>query len=726
MRKILAVVGAGLLWAPALMGEPAPEHLVAVPRLETAPRIDGRIEPGEWAGAALLDDFTQLQPDEGAPPTDPTRVYVGYDPRHLYVGVRCFDREADRIVANAMDRDGELINEDSVKLVFDTYLDKKNGFLFAVNPLGVQVDALVRNEGDEINYAWDGIWDVRTSRDGDGWTAEIVIPFRTLRFSQESEQSWGFNVERVIAARREYLIWKKIVRYTGTDPMSKISQFGQLTALRDLEQGRSFDLKPYVLARATQGDTLGEGLSFDAGLDVKTQITSNLVADLTYNLDFAEAEADQQQVNLTRFPLFFPEKRDFFLEGANLFYLGERPDGLRSPDRIFFFSRRIGLTDDGSREIPVLGGAKISGKLGQRTGLGFLNLTTEEFSFTDRDGDRQLTPRANYTALRLKQDVLEKSSLGFMWLNKQVDGDLDNSGLAVDWDFGLGDLRSGGYYAQTSTPGGPGTGWAGSADVLWDSRYAFLKASYTDISDDFDPQMGFFTRTGIREYRGSMTFTPRPKFWNLRDIFILDDFSYITDQDGELESRNNRFEVDLQWKNFVVVAMKVFDNTEVLETGFEVDPGITIPAGRYDFRNYFLGAQTIPSKAVFGFIQLSGGEFYDGDFSRFLVGSRIRPVGGLFTRVSWEHTEVDLPAGDFTVDLVSLRVIYSFTPRLSTRTFIEWNREDNLTANFLLRWIYKPGASIYLAYDEYEDLAELPGVARIHDRSLIAKMTFLF
>jgi Domain of unknown function (DUF5916)/Carbohydrate family 9 binding domain-like len=717
--------GSLLLAALPAVAEPADPYLVTVPVLDPAPKIDGTMSPGEWDGAVLLDRFQQLAPDEGAPATEPTEVRLGYDAKNLYVGVRCFDSQADQIVANAMDRDGELINEDSVKMVFDTFLDNKNGFYFAVNPLGVEVDALLRNEGDEVNYAWDGVWDVRTSRDDGGWTAEIVIPFHSLRFPKSEDQTWGFNFERVMATRREYLIWKPVIRYAATDPLHKVSQYGRLTGLHGLEQGRSFDLKPYGLLRANRGDTVGHNVTFDAGLDFKSQLTSNLVADLTYNLDFAEAEADQQQVNLTRFPLYFSEKRDFFLEGANLFFIGERPDGLRNPDRIFFFSRRIGLSDDGSQQIPVLGGAKISGKLGQKLGLGFLNLTTDDLSYSDRDGERQLAPQTNYTVLRLKQDVLEKSSIGIMGLNKAVDGGPDNSGAAVDWDFGFGDVRTGGYYAQTSTDNGP-AGHAANADVLWDSRFAFLRAEYTDVSDDFDPEMGFFSRTGIKEYRGVLTFTPRPKIWNLRDVYIINDFYYVTNQQDQLDTRVDHFEIDLQWKNFVVVSIKAFDNTEVLDSDFEIHPGVIVPAGRHDYQNYFLGAQTIPSKPYFGFVQLRFGEFYDGDYHTSLFGARIRPVRGMFARIAWEHDDINLPAGDFTVDLYSLKLIYSFTPRLSTRTQIEWNRQDNVTANFLLRWIYKPGASVYLAYNEFDDLSDLGATVHVDDRSLIAKVGFLF
>ncbi|HEX9730868.1 MAG TPA: DUF5916 domain-containing protein [Thermoanaerobaculia bacterium] len=724
MKRIVAL--AALFWlGAALDGQEPSRFVVTAPRLSSAPTIDGNLDEQAWSEAAALDSFTQLEPTEGAPASEATEVRIGYDAKTLYVAVRCHDSQ--KVTSVLMDRDGELANEDSVQIVLDTFLDKRSGFLFAVNPLGAQFDALVRGEGEEVNFSWDGIWTSATARDGGGWSAELAIPFRTVRFPAAEEQTWGLNVQRTVISKREYTLWKPIDRYSSGLALFKLSQAGELKGLRDLEQGRRFDLKPYVAVRGESNSEAGDDTSLDAGIDVKKNLTSELVLDLTYNLDFAEAEADNQQVNLSRFKLFFPEKRDFFLEGSSLFYFGERPDYLKSPERIFFFSRQIGLTADARQEIPVLGGAKVAGKVGGFD-LGFLNLTTEELTYRDRDGEERFEPETNYTVLRVKRDLFAGSSVGVMGLNKEVSGGPDNEGAGVDWDFALGkSVKTGGFLARTRTPGLEGEDWAAQTDLVFDSKYVFAKGAYTEVGEDFNPEMGFFTRTGVREYRGNVTFLPRPKIWKLRDMIILDDFTQITDREGELREQYNRAEVDLQWQNYVVLAMKYFSNVEVLDASFEIYPGVVIPPGRYDYSNYFVGIQSIPGKPFFAFGRILGGDLYDGTFNTYFVGARIRPLPGLFSRITYEHTDVKLPAGDFIAKLLSVKVIYSLSPRLSTRALLEWRNDDNLSVNAALKWTYKPGAAFYVVYDELQDLVDRPpGVPNVRDRSLIVKSTFFF
>ncbi len=725
MKKVIAVVALICLSWPLHAQETPSRYVVEGPAFPEPPKIDGHLREEVWEEAVLLKGFTQLEPEEGAPATEKTEVLIGYDERKLYVGVRCFVSEPGKIVSVVMDRDGNFFNEDSIRIVLDTFHDKKSGFLFAINPLGAQLDALVRGEGEQVNISWDGIWYSATVRSGDAWTAEIAIPFRTLRFPVAEIQTWGLNIQRTSIHNREYSLWKPTPRQG--DPLLRMSQAGELLGLRGLQPGRSFDVKPYLSARADRGDTLGEGTSFEVGIDVKKSITSELVLDLTYNLDFAEAEADNQQVNLTRFKLFFPEKRDFFLEGSNLFYFGERGDFIRGPERIFFFSRQIGLAADGLREIPVLGGAKVSGYAGG-LGIGLLNLTTEDFTYRDRAGDEQHEAETNFTVARLRKDILEKSSVGLMWLNKEVSGGADNSGVGVDWDFGLGPhIKTGGFVAQTSTDGLDGDDWAAVADFAWESEFFYTKSSYAEVGENFNPEMGFFPRVGIREYRSNVTFIPRPKVWGLRDILIFDDFTYVTDRDGNLESRFNRAEVDLQWKSYSTISFKFFDQVEVLDRPFEIHPGVVIAPGRYSFQNYFVGAQTIPGRPVFAFARIHVGDFYGGTFSTLFAGTRLRPAKGLVSKITFEHTDVKLPEGDFIVDLVSVYVVYSVSPRLSGRALVEWRRDDNLNANISIRWTYKPGAAFYLVYDEFRNLLERPaGVGKTTDRNVIAKMTFFF
>ncbi len=698
------------------------DYVVDVPLLSAAPTLDGHLDEAVWEEALLLDRFVQLDPDVGAPATERTEVRIGYDTRKLYLGVRCLYSEPDQIHAITMERDQRLLHDDTISFVLDTFLDRTSGYYFAVTPAGAQFDALVRRDGNDISPEWDGIWDVATSRTADSWTAEIAIPFRTLRFPQKEMQSWGFNIHRSVVFKRETLTWKPMERSLGILSAYRVGQAGELTGMRNLEQGRQLDIAPHVVASWEDSDG-DDDTSIDVGVDVKKNLTSELVLDLTYNLDFAEAEADYQQTNLTRFKLYFPEKREFFLEGANLFHFGERQDYQYSPDKLLFFSRRIGLTEDGQHKIPVLGGVKLSGQMGG-TGIGLLNLTTEDMTYTDAYGNRRVEPRTNYSVLRMRRGILDKSNVGFMWLNQEVDGGLDNSGAGIDWDLVFGDhVQSSGYFAKTETPGLEGEDWAGLVDVLWSSQKFFVRSAYSEIGEEFNPQMGFFTRLGIREYRTTMAYDLRPKKWNLRKIEMLEDFTYITDRSGNVESQFNRLSADIVWNNLIIVAVKIFNEIDVLKYNFEIHPGVIIPPGEYHFQHYFIGAQTIPSKPVFAFARIYGGEFYDGDSRSFFLGLRVRPGPRFRAQVTWEHNDIELPGGDFDIDLMRGRVAYSLSPRLSLRSLLQWKRDDNFDAQILGQWIYKPGSAFYVVYNEFRNLRLEP---HTRDRALILKLSYLF
>ncbi|MCP4657642.1 MAG: carbohydrate binding family 9 domain-containing protein [bacterium] len=725
MKKTIVVIL--MLVSVAARGrEEAPDYAVTAPLLSSAPTIDGRLDEPVWDEAALLDRFTQIDPEEGASATERTEVRIGYDRKKLYFGVRCYYSDPKDIVAITMERDARLLHEDSIQLILDTYLDRQDAFFFAVTALGAQHDAVVRNNGGEIDQGWDGIWQSITSRDEEGWSAEIAIPFRTLRFPQKEFHTWGFNILRSVVHKRENTVWKPLARAATMNSLFQVADAGELRGLEDIEQGRTFDVKPYVVARADRHSLEGRDTSFDGGIDVKKALTSNLALNLSYNRNFSEAERDQQRINLTRFPQYFAEKRDFFFGDANLFYLGERPDpGIKEADKIFFFSRRIGLTDDGRHAIPIVGGAEISGQIAG-TSVGLVNWTTDDHTYTDRSGVRQVS-QTNYTALRLRR-AFQESSVGLLWLNQDVAGGIDTHGTGVDWELGLTqNLRSGGFLAQTSTPGLDGADWAGMVDLVWTRPQTILKGSYAEIGEEFNPEMGFFPRRGIREWRGSVLFDLRPEMWNLRNIFLANDFIYITDRDGNVETQYNRLVTDFMWKNFVLVAFEFRDEIQGLKTNFRIHDEVVIPPGEYHFQHYFFGIQSIPAKPFFAYARLAGGEFYDGRFKTYFVGLRLRPIAGLTAQVEWEQTEVDLPAGEFEVQLTIGRFTYSVSPRLSFRGLVQWYRDDNFDAQVMFDWRYRPGASFYVVYDEFRDLTDSPRVdGRFRDRALIAKMGFFF
>ncbi len=735
MRFLLWLLLPGLVLAGAVSASAAAEETPQRQRLEarrlaTPPVIDGQLAEDEWEGAALLTGFTQLVPEEGEPATEKTEVHVGYDEENLYFGVRAYDSEPDKLVANIMTRDGEITYDDTVTIILDTFRDRQSGFLFTTSPLGVKVDALVRKEGEEVNLAWDGEWSCAASRDAAGYVAEIAIPFKTLRFAAAEEQVWGFNVSRSIARKREEVFWQPMTKDYGFYAAYTVSHFGELAGLRGIRQGRRYDLKPYLSVGKEEphSPSRDEEEILEAGLDLKIHLTSNLVVDLTLNTDFAEAEADVQVVNLTRFPLFFPEKRGFFLEGASLFYFGDRPEPYRLADNFFFFSRRIGLTADGSQKIPVLGGVKLTGEVG-KLGLGVLHLRTDEEELPGPGGTTFVEPETDFTVIRLRRAVLEKSSIGLLALNKDP-GTGSNRLVGADWDFALSDgLATGGYVIKSTTP--DFEDWAGSADVNWDSRKTRVRVAYTEIGKNFNDEMGFVPRLGIRKFRGDFNYNIWPEESRVRIAWLTYDIDYITDTDGELESRVQTVQANGFFQSSAGLSFKYFDNLEVLKVPFRIHRDVTIPPGSYSFDNFFFGFQTDYSRRAGGAGRFAAGDFYDGEFVQLFGSFVLRAVEGLLWFTHYQWTEVRLPAGDFIAELFEVELSYAkSSPDVSAVALYQWNREDNSFLRLVFKWVYRPESAVFVVYEDQRDLTGSldpfrPSIG-IPGRSLLVKTVFAF
>lgn len=719
---------------PVAPAEPAPvQPYVARPvRFDTAPVIDGRLDEPVWQTAAKLAGFQQIDPHEGAPASEPTEVFLGYDEDSLYIGARCYDSEPDKLVATVLTRDADIGYDDTLQVILDTFHDGRNGFLFATNPAGIQFDALVRSEGEQINLDWDGIWKVRTSQDSGGWLVEMSIPWRSLRFPNRPEQVWGFNVERNVARKRETSHWKPMQHSYGFYARYKLSQFGELTGLEGARQGSRFQFAPYVAAGGKQppGGGSTSGVS-DAGGDLKVTLTSNLVADLTYKTDFSETEADEADVNLTRSPLLFPEKRAFFLEGASLFYFGDRPLPHHSPDESFlFFSRRIGLTEDGLAEIPLLGGIKLTGQQGDYA-LGLLSLQTESTRRSDGFGGLIDEPRTTYSVLRLKRDLAGGSSLGVIGLSKDATAEQNRVG-GLDWDVALRpNLRTGGYFAKSSTPGVEGADWAGSADLYWDSRNLRFDYAYREIGEGFNDELGYILRTGVRHWRADNNVVLWPERGPFQQAWFTYDFDYITDRvTDQIQTRINNFQANAFFRSSAGISYKFYDELEVLTAPLEFKRGVVVPAGSYRFPHHFVGFQTDYTKPLGSAGRLAWGDYYDGHFLQAFGFVAYRPIPGLFTAVTYQQTKVDLKAGSFESDLFLGEVTYAFSPQLSIRTWLQWNREENLRTKLILGWEFRPGSKLYVVYQDIRSYVDFfnprqplfgtPG------RSLITKTVFLF
>jgi hypothetical protein len=717
----------------ALAAEPAAEpdskYVTRPAFLATPPVIDGKLDDAVWQTATRLGDFRQVEPRELEPATEPTDVYLGFDRDNLYIGVRCHDSEASKIVTTTLTRDSDMTYEDTIQILLDTYHDGRNAFLFTTNSGGVLVDGLVRNEGEQVNLDWDGIWSVQSSRDEGGWNAEIAIPWRTLRFPNKPEQEWGFNIERLVARKQERTYWrafKKTWYY-----LYKLSEAGTLVGLEGARPGGRFQYSPYITvgAERRQDDDSTSGIT-EVGGDVKVSLASDLVADLTVNPDFSETEADQQDVNLTRNPLLFPEKRPFFLEGASVFYVGQRPDPEHASEYFLFHSRQIGLAGGGLATIPILGGVKLTGHE-KGYDIGVLSLQTNDLRQSDGYGGLIDEPRTTYSVGRVKRTTGNGSTFGLLALSKDASGHYNRVG-AADWDIAFSkNFRSGGYLAKSSTPDVEENDWMGSSNIYWDSRHFRFHYEYTDMGEGFNDELGFFSRTAIRLFRTDNFIILWPERGPFKLVWFTVDMDYVEDRaTGRLQSRFGHLQYNSYFKSSAGFAYKWYDQTEVLTSPFEISKGVVIPPGSYHFNYHFFGFQSDYTKPLGTVGRVSWGDYYDGTFLQTFGYFAYRPIPGFFLAATYQHTEVKLKEGEFDSDIYLAEFTYAFSPRFSVRSWLQWAPDANLRTKLDVSWELKQGTKFFIVYQDIKTYIDFfnprqplfgtPG------RSLIAKTVFLF
>jgi len=698
-------------------------------RIQGSIRIDGSLDEACWQTGVRIHRFIQREPKEGEPSTERTDVRILYDEKNLYIGFHCWDSEPHRIVANEMRRDADLTNNDCVIVLLDTYHDHRSAFCFCTNPLGAQRDGLVMADAsdDEQNWDWNGVWDNACRIDSAGWTAEIAIPFKILRFYEVETHTWGLNLARIIPRNREEAFWAPIWREYGFWGKYRIRAYGHLEGLRQLRQPSRFEWKPYILS-GLEGDLSERRIykgKLNLGLDAKVHVTSNLTADLSLNTDFAQVEADQEQVNLTRFELFFPEKRDFFLEGASIFRFGERPFSPVLPASELFFSRRIGLSED-NEPIPLLGGVKMTGKTGAFN-IGFLNMLADRKVYDNDDDEHVIVPRTNFTALRIKRDILVNSSVGFIGLNKEsLDDGFYNRCAGLDAQVFLTHrAQMSGFVAKTFSTGQKGKDMALYGDFYFHDDFWTLLLAQNSIQDNFNPEMGFVPRTGIRKTQINFGISPRPKIFNIRQTAIFNDFYYIATQEGELETRLNFTGVWNLFQNGASLTTLWIQNVERLTEEFEIHEDIVISPGMYRFNNFFGEFASDMSRTFSGKVNVSVGRFYDGRIIAYGLESNLKWGSRFTVNVLYNHNDVQLEAGCFQTDIVGIRLLYSFSPRLFVKTFIQCNSEkDIILGHFLLHFIHRPGSDLYLVYNEELET----GMESLHslNRVLMLKYNYLF
>ena len=689
--------------------------------------IDGDFNETDWQQAKPINRFVQTEPDEGVPITESTEVRILYDEKNIYFGFTCSSSHRDNIVANEMRRDAENLREnDNVFILLDTYNDKRNGVFFRINPLGAMQDIALTNSGDSQNRSWDAVWDCRSKINDTHWTTEIAIPFSQLRFNRSDSMVWGANFGRTIRQKKEEATWVPVSRQYGSRSKYRTANLGSLVGLAGITPSRRLEVLPYVLpgVNRIEGDE-GIDSKFDIGLDLKYGLTSNLTADLTLNTDFAQVEADQEQVNLTRFSLYFPEKRPFFLEGAGLFDFGiPRPSFFNPPPLLLFYSRRIGLEE--GYAIPIMGGSKITGKVGPY-GIGLLNVLTDEFhtdsSVTDEDDIVDLS-RTNYSVLRVTRDLFSGSSIGAIAINKQ-DTDTYNRAGGLDFAYRPNDsIDVRGLWARTYEEDVSGKNDAMYFGGTWRNSLLQFNGIYTFIGEDFNPEVGFVRRQGSRRFRGQMRFTPWPRKFGIRRIFMGPEVDYILNQDDELETREFSLTNWFQLEQGSWINVEIRRTSEFLNEEFEIRDGVIIPIDDYDLTTFRTMIDTDEGRKISGRFGANYGTFFGGTNRGFDVQANFKPSGRLAFETQYQFNRVDLPnEAPFNVNIFGSRIVYSFTTTLFAKLFAQWNSDDEvISTNFLLNYIYRPGSDFYLVFNQIYDSDGTK--TALEESTVVAKMTY--
>ena len=698
--------------------EAAPRPALRATRADGPITVDGRVDEEVWGLAEVATDFVQSKPNTGYPASERTEVRFLYDDERLYIGAIMYDREPELLVAQRMEQDFLSPDEDVFGFALDTFLDRANAYYIFVNPNGALRDAQSYDNSRASNAEWEGVMDVSATVHEDGWSAEIAIPFTTLRFdSTLDEQVWGLNMVRRVRRRGEDALWAPVDFRTR---VHKMDQAGTLTGLRGLRAGRNVTMKPYVLGGDVSGTLPARselGGTADGGLDVKWGVTPRMTADLTWRTDFSQVEVDQEQVNLTRFSLFFPEKREFFIENAGTFQFGDLSEreyrlGAAPRDFTLFHSRRIGL--EGGQPVPILAGARMTGRsgLGQ---VGILHMRTERFDSL---------PRESFTVARLRRTLFDAVDVGGIFINRQSTGpDGYNRSWGVDANARvLGNLIVHSYLAASHEPGVSGDNRAGRVSAAWRGPFWDVSALYRTFGESFNPGVGFVRRTGIRHSYATIGVHPRPALPTVSELNPYVEVEHFTAPGGMLETRNLVGGLTIAFLDGGRLQATATDRYEGLDEDFDLREG-TVPAGRYGFREGALSYTASAARTLAGTARVSGGGYFQGE-RRSIGGSLVwRPDAHLAFDLGADHNVIDLTGESFTVDVLSGRVDYSYSTRLLVGTWLQYNdATGELVTNVRLNFIHSPLSDLFLVYAERRDT----GSGTVLDRRLSAKLTKLF
>ena len=711
---------------------------VRIVRLSAPLRIDGNLDEELYRRVSPISNFIQVEPAHGASGTEKTEVWLSFDSDNIYVSLRASESQPERMIVNEMRRDSfNLFQNENFQFCFDTFFDHRNSVSFQFNPIGGRMDGQVTNES-QFNGDWNPIWRLQVRRTSGGWTAEAAIPFKSLRYRPGTAQVWGFQARRINRWKNEVSYLTKLPANTSNNGHQRVSQYATMVGLEVPGGARTLDVKPYVTSDLTTDrlaiPTVSNEFGRDAGFDVKYSVTQNLTADVTYNTDFAQVEADDQQVNLTRFNLFFPEKREFFLENQGMFTFGQNQNANNNNNNNnnsevpnLFYSRRIGL-DDG-HEVPIDVGGRLSGRVGAFT-VGVLNIRSDEAA-------RFGTPATDFTVTRIKRDFLRRSSFGAIYTRRSIAVGGTDAAESYGIDNNLAffeNLYFNNFIARTQTPGVRGADIAYRGQMNYNADRYGANLERLHVGEHFDPQIGFMRRHDFTKSRAAFRFSPRPKhhFTSVRKFEYQGSIEVFDNHLGQMETREQKGEFRVEFQSSDRLNVEYTNGYELLTEPFQLAKSaassVVIPTGSYDMSETRVAYQLGQQRRMSGTAFVEAGAFYGG--TRTSIGynsGRVNLTQQLAVEPSLQVNRVELPYGDYISKLVSTRTTYTISPLMFVSGLVQFNSSNSsFSTNVRLRWEYQPGSELFVVYNEGRDTLQPHSFAELQSRSFVVKVNRLF
>ena len=698
-------------------------------------RVDGVIDEPVWQQATPVGGFVQAEPREGEPATEVTDVRVAFDGAHLYIAAVCLDSRRGSGVVTQIREDFGNSDQDTFEVVIDTFADRQNGFVFMTNRAGSRADQQITNEGRQTNSTWDAVWHVATTDTGAGWTVEMAIPFSSLRFEPGAVDHWGVNFSRRIRRNNEVTYWSPVPRaYT----LARVSLAGNLEGLPALQPGRNLQVKPYLLGEAVR--TATTGATFDAGggvgVDIKYGVTPSLTLDGTVNPDFAQVEADELTVNLTQFSTFYPEKREFFIENAGTFYVGDAPRNFRGSsggggrfsastggpgretDLLLFHSRRIGLDDEGL-PVDIFGGGRLTGYAGG-VELGLLTVQTQATG---------VLPNTNYSVVRARRGGATGSYVGGIFMMRQSTDDTSDYNRAFgadgNWRIGTADVNA--YVVRTQTPGAQGGQYAFQTSFNQEGNFAHLKVTYLTVGDGFQSDLSYYQRTGMQKGSLETGVRPRPAWLRsrgIREVHPHITWNYYTDLDGRMIAKRLHSGLSFSFERGGDVELSVNPEYDEIDEPLELSPGAApVPAGGYSWNEVAIRASSDASRRFSVSAMFETGGLWSGTASTLSLTGTYRPTPESYVSLGVNRVDADLgiPNGQFIKSVWTARVNYSFTTNMYIDSLVQYDTDlSRFNANLRFNFIHHPLSDLFLVYNEQQFRADEDIPA---GRSVIVKFT---